>query len=107
MGRGTACVFHLMRIMEVGVQELGKNLGVSLVDEKNWQNILDEVDKAIRALPKDARRVTMSQASANLYAVKLAWRNEVMHPNDKYTLEEAKTLILLAKSFMGQLATIV
>ena len=49
----------------------------------------------------------MSQASANLYAVKLAWRNEVMHPKDTYTLEEADNLIRQVRIFMGKLATIV
>jgi len=108
MGRGTACVFHLMRIMEVGVQQLGSKLGVALANEKNWQNILDETNKAIKVLgPKDAATVAMCQASANLYAVKLAWRNEVMHPNDKYTLEEAKDLIRAVKMFMKQLASII
>jgi hypothetical protein len=107
-GRGTAVVFHLMRIMETGVQVFGLKLGVELADEKNWQNILDEVNKAIKALsPKDSATVKMSQASANLYAVKLAWRNEVMHPKDTYTLEEADNLIRQVKIFMEQLATIV
>jgi hypothetical protein len=107
-GRGTATVFHLMRIMETGVQAFGTKLGVALADEKNWQNILDEVNKAIKALPpKDPATVKMSQASANLYAVKLAWRNEVMHPKDTYTLEEADNLIRQVKIFMEQLATIV
>lgn len=32
-GRSTAVVFHLMRIMEVGVQEFGNKLGVPLVNE--------------------------------------------------------------------------
>lgn len=105
LGRGTACVFHLMRIMEVGVQQLGTKLGVALAAEKNWQNILDEVNKALKALPPKAEStIAMSQASANLYAVKLAWRNEVMHPNDTYTLEEAENLILQVKLFMKQLA---
>jgi hypothetical protein len=108
LGRGTACVFHLMRIMEVGVQEFGKKLGVSLANEKNWQNILDEANKAIKALPPKAPgTVEMSQAAANLYSVKLAWRNEVMHPNDTYTLEEAEDLIRQVKLFMNQLAKIV
>lgn len=108
MGRGTACVFHLMRIMEVGVQRLGAKLGVPLVGEKNWQNILNETNKAIKALPTKAPgAVEMSQAAANLYAVKLAWRNEVMHPNDTYTLEEAENLLRQVKLFMGQLAQIV
>jgi hypothetical protein len=107
-GRGTAVVFHLMRIMEVGVQQLGKVLGVTLVDEKNWQNILDELNKTVKTLnPKDKRTIEISQASANLYAVKLAWRNEVMHPEDLYTLEEAEHLIQLVGVFMEQLARIV
>lgn len=105
-GRGTACVFHLMRIMEVGVQELGKSLGVAMVNQKVWQNILDEVNKAIKSLdPKDPKTVELCQASANLYSVKLAWRNEVMHPKDIYTLEEAENLIRQVKIFMGHLTT--
>ena len=108
MGRGTACVFHLMRIMETGVQGFGNKLGISLANEKNWQNILDEVNKAIKSLPPKVQgTVEMSQAAANLYAVKIAWRNQVMHPNDKYTLEEAKNLIGQVKLFMEQLAAII
>jgi hypothetical protein len=108
MGRGTACVFHLMRIMETGVQAFGTKLGVTFADQKNWQPILDEINKAIKALPpKDPATVEMSAAAANLYCVKLAWRNEVMHPNDTYTLEEAENLIRLVQVFMKHLATIV
>jgi hypothetical protein len=107
-GRSTAVVFHLMRIMETAVQQFGAKLGVSLANEKNWQNILDEINKAIKALqPKVPQTVAMTEASANLYAVKLAWRNQVMHPNDTYTLEEAENLIRQVKIFMGQLATII
>jgi hypothetical protein len=32
--RPTAAVFHLMRIMEVGVQKFGDKLGVMLTEEK-------------------------------------------------------------------------
>jgi hypothetical protein len=107
MGRGTACVFHLMRIMETGVQEFGTALGVALTGQKNWHNILGEINKAIDLLPKNPKKVEMSQVSANLYSVKLAWRNEVMHPNDKYTLEEAKNLLGQVSLFMKQLAEII
>lgn len=106
-GRSTAVVFHLMRIMETGVQEFGNKLGVALVNEKNWQNILDEINKQIKSLPKGPATVEMSQATANLYAVKLAWRNEVMHPKDTYTLEEADNLIRQVRIFMQQLAKII
>jgi hypothetical protein len=108
MGRGTACVFHLMRVMEFGVQCFGTRLGVGLTGGKNWQNILDQINREIKSLPpKDPTTVAMSLAAANLYAVKLAWRNEVMHPNDKYTLEEAKDVIYAVRLFMGQLAAII
>ena len=51
-----------MRVMETGVQEFGNKLGVSLAKDKNWQNILDEVNKAIKALPlKDPKTVELSQ----------------------------------------------
>jgi hypothetical protein len=107
-GRGTAVVFHLMRIMETGVQAFGSKLGVPLTDQKVWQVILDGINAKIKGLPsKDPGTVKMSQASANLYAVKLAWRNEVMHPKDTYTLEEADNLIRQVKIFMEQLATII
>jgi hypothetical protein len=46
LNRPTACVFHLMRVMETGVQILGNRLGVQLTADKNWQNILDEANKA-------------------------------------------------------------
>lgn len=108
MGRGTSCVFHLMRVMEVGVQRFGDKLGVLLVTEKNWQVILDLVNKAIKALPpKDAKTVSMSQIAAHLYNVKVAWRNQVMHPHDKYTMEEAKDIYMHVQAFMKAMADIV
>ncbi len=107
-GRATAVVFHLMRIMEVGVQEFGNKLGINLVGEKVWQVILDGINPKIKALlPKDQRTVELAQAAANLYAVKLAWRNEVMHPKETYTLEEADNLIRQVRLFMENLATII
>jgi hypothetical protein len=107
-GRSTAVVFHLMRIMEIGVQEFGSKLGVPLVGEKNWQVILDGVNAAIKKLPpKDPKTIEFSEISANLYSVKLAWRNEVMHPKDTYTLEEADNLIQQVKIFMEQLSQII
>jgi len=105
--RGTACVFHLMRVMESAVQEFGQVLGILAVNEKNWQNILDEVNKAIKALPsKGLHTSALSEAAANLYSVKLAWRNEVMHPKATYTPEEAKDVFRQVKLFMGNLVEV-
>ncbi|MDR3500368.1 MAG: hypothetical protein P4L72_14210 [Parvibaculum sp.] len=91
--QSTACVFHLMRAMEVVVKRLGKRLGVKNV-EKEWGKILSDIDGAIRAMPdaneKDKRKKNRwSEARANLYHVKQAWRNETMHPKQTYTREQA------------------
>lgn len=107
-GRGTACAFHLMRIMEIAVQEFGTALGITLTNEKNWQNILDQVNKVIKFFPgTDTRTIALSQAAAHLYNVKVAWRNPTMHPKTTYTLEEAADLISTVKAFMHELAQVI
>lgn len=107
-GRGTACAFHLMRVMEMAVQEFGTSLGIALTNEKNWQNILDQINKAIRELPaRDQRTIALSQAAGHLYNVKVAWRNPTMHPKITYTLEEAADLIPTVKAFMNELVQVI
>ena len=97
-----------MRVMELAVQKLGDLIGVTLVSEKNWHNILDEVNKAIRAMDhKAARTKAFAGVSSNLHNVKLAWRNEVMHPKQTYTLEEAKSVFEAVRSFMNHLALLI
>lgn len=110
LGRSTACVFHLMRVTEAAVQYLGKKFNVSLVGQKNWANILDEVDKAVKALPiktssQKRKRNRYAESSAHLRMVKDAWRNDVMHPKETYTDEEAERVFRNVKDFMVYLAT--
>jgi hypothetical protein len=105
LARGTAAVFHLMRVMEIGLQKLGDQLGVTLTSEKNWQNILDEVNKAIKRFDhKLPRTKALAEAASHLYAVKVAWRNEVMHPKQTYTLQEATAIFANVRTFVGDLA---
>lgn len=112
LGMYTASVFHLMRVMERGVQKLGKKLGVNLTSEKNWQNILDEINKQIKGMPQKTARekATMAkfaEAASHLYNVKLAWRNPVMHPKASYDSESAAEVYRSARSFMAHLAEII
>ncbi len=107
LGKFTATVFHLMRVMEIGVQEFGSKIGVSLTSTKVWHVILQEADKAIRAMDQKANETKQYAAiSAHLYNVKLAWRNEVMHPKATYTEEEARKLMAAVRSYMEELAIV-
>lgn len=114
LGRNTACVFHLMRIMEIAVQKFGDKLGVSLVTamgkDKVWHNLLEEADKEIRRrgalAPPDPLSSDFARISSNLYSVKLAWRNPVMHPKATYTENEAESVLYAVRSFLSELAKV-
>jgi hypothetical protein len=109
LGRYTATVFHLMRVMEIGVRKFGDKLGVTLAEEKNWQNILNETNKPIKAMAerKEPHATVYAAVAAHLYNVKVAWRNEVMHPKETYTEEEAENIFRNVKTFISDLAQLI
>lgn len=110
IGRHTACVFHLMRIMEIGIQQLGKKLSIDIDPaHETWHQILLHVNKAINAMPvktasQKSKKAKYATSSAHLSNVRIAWRNEVMHPKAIYTEEEAKEIFSHTRTFMRNLA---
>jgi hypothetical protein len=110
LGRTTACVFHLMRIMERGVQVFGDLLGVTSTAEKVWQTIIGDIRKAVeKKYPdrKQVERIKYENVLAHLETIKIAWRNPTMHPKNTYTEEEAEGIIHAVKIFMGDLTKLV
>lgn len=110
VARYTACVFHLMRVMEMAVQEFGGKLGVSLAIEKEWQTIIGNIRTELNnKFPKhkDPDRIKFESILAHLESVKIAWRNPTMHPKATYTQEEAKDIIHTVKIFMCDLVNII
>jgi hypothetical protein len=111
--RSTACVFHLMRALELGVQTLGKRLKVQIdVRTETWHQIMLHVNKQTQALPsatraQKAKKSKFAEAAAHLQSVRLAWRNEVMHPKQTYDRNEAFEIYNATRVFMASLAEIV
>ncbi len=114
LNRATACVFHLMRVLEIGLRALGASLkDASLDPGKNptWVKILrrcrGELEKdAVDRTPEWRKDESFySDAAARLMAVKDAWRNPTMHVRAKYTEEEALDIWNHVKAFMAHLAT--
>lgn len=116
LGRSTACVFHLMRCTEAGLQALANELDVA--PDENWNTVLRDFDKALESLqarlnanssqkPDDwkSKERFYSEASALLRNMKNAWRNSVMHMEEKYTMEEAARILSATKACMEFLAT--
>ena len=110
----TACVFHLLRVLEIGVRALGKSLGNPSIDPKKnptWESVLRKCDEELqkphaqRSQEWQSDPVFFSEATANLRAVKDAWRNPTMHVERDYDEEEAWQVLNALRAFMRRLAT--
>jgi hypothetical protein len=113
LGRPTASVFHLMRMMEIGVRSVARCLGIPdpiQPAERSWGAVLKKVRGGI-----DAKWTTTAARStgdakifddlyASLDAVKNPWRNDTMHPANKYTDDEAEHVFVAVRGFMMKLA---
>jgi hypothetical protein len=111
LDRGTACVFHLMRVMESGLKALGNRLAVDTTHKPGWETILKKAHGQM-TLPNDKKdpdwiknEDSLSAAITMLTAVKTAWRNPTMHVEKTYTVEQAEGIWEAVRGFMRQLAT--
>ncbi len=114
LNRATACVFHLMRVMEFGLRALRASLKEAPLDPDKhytWGNLLDRCTKELAKPLADRSpewrtdEAFYSGATTRLIGVKDAWRNPTMHVRSKYTEEEALDIWNHVKAFMAHLAT--
>ena len=115
LGRPTAGVFHLMRIMEIGIEATRKCLGIPdpvRPYERTWGEILKKIkdDGIAKKWPTKADRMAGDGAlfdalHASLDAVKTPLRDSTMHIENIYTDAEAKHIFELVKGFMMKLAS--
>jgi hypothetical protein len=111
--QSTAAVFHLMRILEIGLNALGKIFGVSL-EHTNWAPAIEEIESKIRKMRTDPgwkavpdckeQQEFYAQAASHFAILKDAWRNYTMHARGKYTEGEAERIFENTKGFMQKLA---
>ncbi|HET8546424.1 MAG TPA: hypothetical protein VFL57_00390 [Bryobacteraceae bacterium] len=107
LNRATACVFHLMRVTEYGLQAVGKTLGMK-DDRPNWEPIIAKIDSEIKKPYKDrqfkGQTEVLAHISSHMHAVKIAWRNRAMHIEKKHTIEEAREIYDATRGLMRYLA---
>jgi len=111
--RGSACVFHLMRILEIGLTALGQKFGVSMA-HTNWGPAIEEIEKKIRNMHREPtwndlpdckeQQEFYAQAASHFGVLKDAWRNFTMHARGFYTEEQAEQIFMNTRSFMQKLA---
>lgn len=106
--RGTACVMHLMRVVESGLKVLAKALGVGA--QNDWGSYLREIDKELvkRYKTSGARtpdEMFYAEVAADIDRVRRAWRNPTMHVENSYSPDRAEEILGAVKSLMTHLAT--
>lgn len=109
LDRASACVFHLMRVMEHGLVAVAAGLGIPYAP--SWESYLKQIDNELRTDWKD-KTPTWKQSeefyrevAAHLSTVKFAWRNPTMHIRRSYTPDEAAEVYNSVRGFMRHLAT--
>jgi hypothetical protein len=108
LGRGTACVFHLMRVMERGLKALAGGLNIPYAP--SWESYLKQIEARITEKHATKKKSWKREehfyrdAGGDLQIVKIAWRNPTMHVVRTYTLEEAEDIFRAVRAFMKRLA---
>ncbi len=103
LGRPTACVFHLMRVIPYGMEVLAKKLKVKYkfpVECQDWNGIIQPIEKALKEMQQLARSPKKtadlkyySEIAQHLTFCKDAWRNHVSHARDPYDMPQARSVM--------------
>lgn len=111
----TACVFHLMRVLEHGLRALAKRLKVPFpktFELKTWDRLIGDIEKEIQKVvlkPKTPQRSKdlefYNSAAAQFRYFKDGWRNHVMHTRSVYDEHQAMSVMIHVREFMQHLAT--
>ena len=125
-GNNTACVFHLMRVVEWGLRALCENLKIKTtkktklsgrivhipISYSEWDHILTELDAKINEFSQ-MKRGKKKQLAQEIYlpmildvrAIKDAWRNHCMHARVNYNYEHALMIFSHVKHLFNALAS--
>jgi hypothetical protein len=111
LGEPTACVLHLNRAMEIATRRLAKKLNITPDAKDSWGMVLGRMTDPIKQMkdnkPAEKRKKEKwSECRANLYYVKMAWRDPGAHGTESYSDKEATKILGKVEDFMQQLATL-
>jgi hypothetical protein len=93
-----ASVFHLMRVLERGLDVLAVKFSIPF-QNTTWHNIIEQIEKAVRKMDANYgadwknQQKFCSEAASQFMFLKEAWRNHIMHLGDVY--DEGKALSVL------------
>jgi len=111
----TACVFHLMRVVEQAIRILAKKLRVpglkADLDYEDFKKIQDRLKDKLQEL-RNSKRSKSRQQEIDFYAdvadrcqyFKEMWRDAVMHSRQNYDVNQAASILTRVKELVERLA---
>jgi hypothetical protein len=109
LGQPTACMFHLMRVLEHGLTAYAEKLGIQY--SPSWEACLNKLAKEFevswdkRSQKWKKETSFHKQVMGDLTAIKIAWRNPTIHIVNDYDESEALRAYSAVLGFMQHLAT--
>jgi hypothetical protein len=118
VGLSTACIFHLMRVAEIGLRHIATKVGVKLTDKgkpqpieyATWDKVIQGISTEIteaRKLPqgpRKSRRLNYFSNAAEQCSYLKEWRNEVSHTRKRFNEPEALGVMQRVRDFMELLS---
>lgn len=92
--RNTACVFHVMRALEIVLKAFAEAIGARF-ESRNWGEIIASIEPKL-----DSKALEDSELLAYLRSIKNAWRNPTMHVERDYDQEQAFDILRNTRNFM-------
>jgi hypothetical protein len=112
LSRNTACVFHLMAVVQEGLNVLGGRLKIKVDHFATWEQIIKDIEGAVKAKPNPMLKRNWklwesfyAEALSDLRWIKNAWRNPTMHFRRTYDETQATKVRERVKEFMQHLGT--
>lgn len=114
--RYTACVYHSMGVLQVGLYALAGDVGISLkfpVELATWGDILRKIEEKVAPYADLPRGDSLRDRYDNLYSreashfryLKDGWRDHVAHMREVYDQNKAHTSLTHVRDFMESLST--
>ena len=114
VGEYTACVFHSMRAIELGLRAMAAALNVMLphpIELAEWAVLIKHIDvkiKEMQELPrgadKDEKVTFYANAASQFRYFRDAYRHHVAHARETYGEDQARSILDRTKEFLESLA---
>lgn len=107
LGRVSATIFHLMRVVEVALRSLAGPLGIT-DPIPSWNTVIRKLDKELKLEPRQrtlkADYAFLEAVAAQMHAVNRAWRINAMHVDATFSADNARDIFSATRSLMQHLS---